>query len=275
MLKQRIITAVILAAATIAALFYADTALWQSIVLAVAIFAAWEWAALIRLQKLWSKVSFVILASLAVMMTLLGMPLSLFLVLVALQLSFFIAIVLRYQRTQASLKPLNPMVSGLMGIISIVVFCYALFFLREAFSPILLLLAMLPVWLIDSGAYFSGRKFGKTKLAVHVSPGKTWEGVWGGALLTFVVILPIAVGLAVASGVSAVLLALVLTLIALTSVFGDLYESVLKRQAEMKDSGNLLPGHGGILDRVDSLIVALPLTLVVWSLWPSLVSVSA
>lgn len=117
--------------------------------------------------------------------------------------------------------------------------------------------ALTIVWAADSGAYFAGRRFGKRKLAPTISPNKTLEGLVGG------VIAGVAVGIAGAllAGASASQLPLVATvaLIAtLASVVGDLYESLLKRHAGVKDSGRLIPGHGGILDRIDGVLAALP-----------------
>jgi phosphatidate cytidylyltransferase len=131
-----------------------------------------------------------------------------------------------------------------------------------ALSPADLLVLLGLVWLADSAAYFAGRAFGRRKLAPTISPGKTWAGVWGAVLATsaYAIICAVAIptlasrinGLAWAPYVAgAVLLCLV-------SVLGDLFESALKRQAGAKDSGTLLPGHGGILDRIDSATATLP-----------------
>jgi phosphatidate cytidylyltransferase len=113
------------------------------------------------------------------------------------------------------------------------------------------------VWLADIGAYFSGRKFGRRKLAPTISPGKTWEGVYGGVganLVWMLLIYWLTDGFEI--GLSQFLLIGVATV--LISVVGDLFESILKREAGVKDSGKLLPGHGGILDRIDSMIAASP-----------------
>ena len=132
-------------------------------------------------------------------------------------------------------------------------------------SATMLLSVLLIVWIADTAAYFAGRAFGKRKLAPHISPGKTWAGVIGAVLAVLLVALivwqfaptaPIysnglfaAIGIVVALGLLALLVAL--------SVIGDLFESLLKLQAGVKDSGQLLPGHGGVLDRVDALVPVL------------------
>ncbi len=136
-------------------------------------------------------------------------------------------------------------------------------------SAILLLSILIIVWLADIGAYFAGRAFGKHKLAPAISPGKTWEGVAGGVLAVLLVAVAvvwftslqenIALVIYAKYGVVAMLGNLVL-LVAL-SIIGDLLESKLKRRRGFKDSSNLLPGHGGVLDRIDSLIPVLPLAV--------------
>src|SRR5690554_893390 len=117
---------------------------------------------------------------------------------------------------------------------------------------------LLLVWGADIGAYFSGRAWGRRKLAPAVSPGKSWEGVMGGMAVTLLLALLFAIwqGLGVAGGLGLVGVTAVVTL---TSVLGDLLESMLKRFRGIKDSSNLLPGHGGVLDRIDSLTAAVPL----------------
>jgi len=117
--------------------------------------------------------------------------------------------------------------------------------------------ALAIVWAADSGAYFAGRQFGKRKLAPTVSPNKTIEGLIGGVVAGVVVGLGGAL-LAGATGAQLPLVALVALAATLASVVGDLYESLLKRHAGVKDSGNLIPGHGGILDRIDGVLAALP-----------------
>jgi phosphatidate cytidylyltransferase len=132
-------------------------------------------------------------------------------------------------------------------------------------STWLLLAAMALVWVADIAAYFTGRAFGKRKLAPAISPGKTWEGVAGavvGVMIYGAVVLnfsPLAGNVPLA----APLLVLLLLVLTAVSVMGDLFESLLKRQAGIKDSSNLLPGHGGVLDRIDALTSTLPLAALI------------
>ena len=119
-----------------------------------------------------------------------------------------------------------------------------------------LLLLLVIVWAQDSGAYFVGSFFGKHKLMPKISPNKTWEGVLGGLLLVWVV--SIVVGMTT-KFLALDRLLLLSTLVAIASIFGDLFQSMLKRLSGVKDSGQLLPGHGGLFDRLDSLLIALPI----------------
>ncbi len=121
--------------------------------------------------------------------------------------------------------------------------------------------ACLGIWASDIAAYFTGRRFGRVKLCPAISPGKTWQGVWGA----------LAVGVPVATAFWAIFLhmsiwqaAPLAILLVISGIVGDLAESVVKRCVGRKDSGNLLPGHGGILDRIDAIVVALPATAIIW-----------
>lgn len=132
----------------------------------------------------------------------------------------------------------------------------------EHAGPLRLLFAFFLVWAADVGAYFAGRAFGSRKLAPKVSPGKTWEGVYGGVALALVIAVIAGVWLFELQGVRWAPFLLLCVAIVLFSIVGDLGESMLKREVGAKDSGTLLPGHGGLLDRIDSLLAALPATAV-------------
>jgi phosphatidate cytidylyltransferase len=158
----------------------------------------------------------------------------------------------------------------LTGIYAIAIFgCFIAILALFQHSPLYLFSVMSIVWIADIGAYFSGKAFGKHKLAISISPGKSWEGAIGGWLA----VLLLAAGSVMIPALSETFavrlharwgwagLAGVMTLLVAFSVIGDLFESQLKRRAGMKDSSNLLPGHGGVLDRIDALIPVLPLAI--------------
>jgi len=147
-----------------------------------------------------------------------------------------------------------PIVRWLGGALVLVPLYIALDLLYTA-GPLLLLFALLIVWVADSGAFFAGKLFGRVKLAPKISPGKTWEGVLGG--LIAVVLLTLARSIWVETDLG-VYIPFCLA-IACISIVGDLTVSMFKRSVGLKDSGRLFPGHGGILDRIDSVAAAAPL----------------
>ena len=134
----------------------------------------------------------------------------------------------------------------------------------QARSPWLVLAAMAIVWIADTAAYFVGRRFGRRKLAPRISPGKSWEGAAGGIVavaLYALLLVPLASRVRADAAPSASAIALWIAFavgVAALSIIGDLHESLLKRRAGVKDSGTLLPGHGGVLDRTDALLAAMP-----------------
>jgi phosphatidate cytidylyltransferase len=151
--------------------------------------------------------------------------------------------------------------------------CFAAIVALYHHSPLYLLSVMVLVWIADIGAYFSGKAFGKRKLAPSISPGKSWEGAIGGAIAVLVLsALAVLFGgpaladtfpVRLQAGFGPLALAAVLVVICAASVVGDLFESQLKRRAGVKDSSRLLPGHGGVLDRIDALIPVLPLAALI------------
>jgi phosphatidate cytidylyltransferase len=128
----------------------------------------------------------------------------------------------------------------------------------HAHNPLFMLFLLLLVVAADVGAYFAGRRFGRHKLAPRVSPGKTWEGVGGGVVGATIVAIIGALWL----HMPFLLFIALCVVVVFASIVGDLTESLFKRHAGLKDSGNLLPGHGGVLDRVDSITAAAPVFLV-------------
>ena len=145
-----------------------------------------------------------------------------------------------------------------IGFLVVVPLSLALIVVKSA-NAWLLLTLMAAIWVADSAAYFAGKQFGQRKLAPSISPGKTWEGVFG-ALIGVTLLAAILYGNDWLSNVPVFPL---LWIVAVLGVIGDLFESLIKRQFNKKDSGNTLPGHGGILDRIDGLLPSLPIAVLV------------
>lgn len=151
------------------------------------------------------------------------------------------------------------LVRGIMGILVLMPCWLALNFIRVLPSGEIILLALFVlIWGADTGAYFAGKKWGKHKILPEVSPGKSWEGLAGALLTTVLLVFCVLTALKFPPADIWVLLLLSLVTV-LFSVLGDLFESMLKRKVDLKDSGSILPGHGGILDRLDSLTAAAPI----------------
>lgn len=264
MLKQRIITALILLPVALAGFFLLEGQWFALFIGAVITLGAWEWARLAGLQAQKLRIAYalvvVILASWLFRFPQLAVP-----VLVLGMLWWLAAIwaVLRYPASAEAWRA-QP-VQLLIGLLILLPAFQGLLLLKQwPLGNWLIVAVMVLVWVADIGAYFSGRAFGKRKLAPKVSPGKSWEGVFGGLLASLLVTL--GVGLYRGWLPSDLLLAMLgAAVVVLISVVGDLTESMFKRQAGVKDSSNLLPGHGGVLDRIDSLTAAVPVFAVL--LW--------
>lgn len=261
MLKSRIITALILAPSVIAAIYLLPLSWFAGLFFLLAALAANEFAQLAGISRLWQRMIYVAVLGLLVAVSwnnadlmLLGLMLGGLLWLAA------PVLIITFPRGRPLVALGWPV--ALAGLVICWSAWLALVFIRSApDGATWLLWAMLLVWGADIGAYFAGRRFGRRKLAPQVSPGKTWEGVCGGALAASV----LCVGLLLIMQHFNPVWVVVIGLLIAISVFGDLFESVLKRVRGVKDSGTLLPGHGGVLDRIDSLLAVLPwLALILW-----------
>ena len=267
MLKTRVITALVLLAVLLPILFLLPAMYIGAFFLVALLAAAWEWSRLLAPEAgraAWLYALF----CLAIILFLLGMQNASWqfaLLLLAVIFWFFVAPFILAKGMNLSLEKLRPFYV-VLGLILLPATWFALVFLREL-GLIFLLSSMALVWVADIGAYFVGKAFGKRKLAVQISPGKSIEGAIGGLILCYVYaflcvyFLPFESTLfgAWAIRFGWVPMFLMVTVLTAFSIFGDLFESQLKRLAGVKDSSHLLPGHGGVLDRVDALIPAMPI----------------
>ena len=268
-LAQRVVTAALLVPAVLAALFLLPPRGWGLVSLVIIAAAAHEWTKLVALRSL--QAVFLVAAVAVIGLLLLyvpafgfdrGWPSRVVIAACGAAAAFWLFIAPPW--LSAQWRTQRPLAMALVGIVVLVGAWVAIVDL-QAHSPWLVLAAMAVVWLADTAAYFTGRRFGRRKLAPSISPNKSWEGVWGGlvavALYAFAL-----TSLGARAGYAgewrlALAVAFVgfVVVLAGISIVGDLYESMLKRQAGVKDSGTLLPGHGGVLDRIDALLPAMPL----------------
>ncbi|MBU3640797.1 phosphatidate cytidylyltransferase [Polynucleobacter sp. Fuers-14] len=267
MLKTRVITALVLLAVLLPILFLLPAMYVDAFFLVALLAAAWEWSRLLA-PEVGRAAWLYALFCLAIILFLLGMQNASWqfaLLLLAVIFWFFVAPFILAKGINLSLEKLRPFYV-VLGLILLPATWFALVFLREL-GLIFLFSSMALVWIADIGAYFVGKAFGKHKLAVQISPGKSIEGAIGGLILCYVYaflcvyFLPFESTLfgAWAIRFGWVPMFLMVTVLAAFSIFGDLFESQLKRLAGVKDSSHLLPGHGGVLDRVDALIPAMPI----------------
>lgn len=258
MLKTRIITAVFLLTGLLGIVFFTSTQAWALISLVVVWLGVSEWSGLIQLKR--SQGYFISGFALALGLSMTFMHKMLFFhyqgqVILAVLLAaglFWLCIAPIWLITQ---KVPGKVGMSLLGLLLILAAWLGLVGLH-AVSPLLLLAIIAAVSIADSAAYFAGKRFGRHKLAPEISPGKTWEGVLGALAAVSVY----GAALSYYLHYSLWLIACLWMLVAL-SIVGDLVESLLKRRAGLKDSGQLLPGHGGVLDRIDGFMPTLPIAL--------------
>ena len=278
MLKQRIITALILAPAAILAIFYLPLAYFAALLMVIIGIGAWEWGPLMGVVD---KTKRLIFTAATILLTsgvwALLSPNDLWLsnnelhhyamVLLWIAVAWWILsafLMLSYPNSSGIWSKYRS-VRGIFGWLTLIPTWLAFMVIRtndyqaDAFSGAqLLMFLFMMVWSADIGAYFVGKAIGKNKLMPNVSPGKTFEGFLGGVVFACLLVAITAYNLGWPSEkVTTVLL--VTVLITTVSVLGDLSESMFKRQAGVKDSGSILPGHGGILDRIDSLTATAPI----------------
>jgi phosphatidate cytidylyltransferase len=266
-LKARLVTASVLIALFASALLFASPRAWRLLTLLVLLYAAWEWSSFARLQTI-VRVAYVALIGVIATALLAYATAQEQLSVGQVWLPWFtIAALFWFIAAPAWLlfgwAPQQRVLLAATGVLVLVPTWLAMVALREL-SPYALLHVMALVWVADSVAYFVGRRYGKHKLAPAISPGKTWEGVLGGfagvAIYLMLSVLIVIGTRAFGSSLPLPFFVIVVLGAPLTvaSIIGDLFESWMKRQAGLKDSGSLLPGHGGVLDRIDALTATLP-----------------
>lgn len=250
MLKARVITALLLVAAFLAVLFLLPTKAAGILFALVAALAGWEWAGLMQAHAKGRIIFALLVFGLCFLFW--TSPDEGFPLLWGLAALFWLAFAPLWMKRQWSAA------CATLGLVILLPTWAALVALHSR-SPLLLLAVMALCWVADIAAYFTGRAFGKHKLAPAISPGKTWEGVAGAVVGVLAYGMAVAPLLPVVRDIDRLVLAGCLLLLTALSVVGDLFESMAKRQAGIKDSSQLLPGHGGILDRIDSQTSTLPL----------------
>lgn len=268
MLKQRIITALILLPIALCGFFLLEGFGFALFIGLVVTLGAWEWARLAGFVEQPIRIAYAVVVALMLFVMYIVPGLAPW-VLGASVLWWGVAtwLVLTYPRSSQhwasaackltiGLLILLPAWQGLVQI------------KQQPLGNWLIMAVMVLVWGADIGAYFSGRAFGKRKLAPQVSPGKSWEGVYGGLAASLVI--TAIVGIVRDWSFAQLLIGLICAaVIVFISVVGDLTESMFKRQSGIKDSSNLLPGHGGVLDRIDSLTAAIPVfAVLLWMVAP-------
>ena len=256
-LLRRVLTALLLLGVFVAAVVWAPSWLWAALMAVVVGLAAHEWAHMSDFTPLAARVYAILLALCPLLFPVVlgeGGQQAFLVGLLLLSMAFWLVIaplwLLGKWRAQ------HAFIRAATGVVLLLPTWGALQYLH-ARGPLVLLGILAIVWIADTAAYFSGRPFGRHKLAPAISPGKTWEGVAGAwcALALY------AGGVSYWSGLDGLSLVLLMSGLLYFSVLGDLFESWIKRVAGMKDSGAILPGHGGVLDRIDALTSTLPIAM--------------
>lgn len=273
MLRDRLLTAAVLIPLIVWSVLALPTRQFAAVYALMVVIGAWEWAGLMGIVSRSGRILYVVLvtATLIGSVWLTGFPPGIYSILVAAAIWWVVALLLigRFgaepetvteHPVRFGLQHFHP--TWLLGILGILVLVppwlsMVLIHGRAPAGGALVLMLLVLIWGADSGAYFAGRAWGKNRLAPLVSPGKTWEGVYGALAIAAVVAVSggFWLGLDWRTGVTLVLLSF---LTVLFSIIGDLFESAIKRLAGVKDSGQLIPGHGGMLDRIDSITAAAP-----------------
>lgn len=265
MLKQRVVTAMLLLPAVVWLVFFADSH-WFSVSFGIIIvLSAWEWSRFAGFEKLIARaaccgVVALLLVCLGLWLTpLMAHALIAFAVIWWLVIATLI-IFYQLQNVPPSVSRLFSLASGLVVLVTAWLSLILLHDQGSTTGRVLVMILLLMIWAADIGAYFAGKRWGRTPLASHISPKKTREGALAGLGAAAIVALVYA-DHSTMQGDDIIIFLLISIITVMISIVGDLFESLLKRSANLKDSGGLLPGHGGIMDRIDSLTAAAPVFL--------------
>ncbi|MEA1888215.1 MAG: phosphatidate cytidylyltransferase [Pseudomonadota bacterium] len=263
MLKQRLLTIAVLLPIFLAALFLMDTLSFALFLLVILVLSLFEWANLSAIKAPFTRVAY-IAVGVAIVVTvqyyeLAGRPL--FILVFVIWLLVIVRLFRFGNKNSASQSPSgNGPLAWLDGYFVLLPTILGLQILKaqDSAAPQLLLVFFFIIWSADTGAYLAGRSLGKHKLAPRISPGKTVEGLIGGLAGALLIAAMVGVLIWELPADKLIYWLIAVVFITLLSVTGDLFESIYKRRAGVKDSGKLLPGHGGVLDRIDSACAALP-----------------
>lgn len=249
-MNQRVVTAVIALAALLIVLFALPPVIAKLVIAAVLLAGAWEWSGFFSGVGTPLRIAYVAAIAVLFWVFVVAMPEYAGELLLASMVWWLLALIWTFFFP----TPIPMLARWVIGAIVLVPMYVALVVLYDI-EQLILLFALLVVWVADTGAYLAGKKFGRVKLAPEISPGKTWEGVIGG--LVAVVLLVVGTSFWTETDL-ATLLPFCLAA-AILSIVGDLTVSMFKRTVGVKDSGTMFPGHGGVLDRIDSIAAAAPL----------------
>ncbi len=264
MLKTRLISAAIMIPLVVGGILFLPTdsvALVLALVMGVGL---WEWARMVPLESVPARLLYPAIGVLLIWLAWMAPLDALIDILLVVALLWWLGALYWVSRARISTESsvVARVMKSVIGLLVILPAWAALVMLhgREQGGPLFTLFLLVLIWLADSGAYFAGRRWGRTKLAPVVSPGKTWQGVYGGFITSG--LFALLAGLLYSRSFKwTVGLVLVSLLTVMFSIVGDLLESQMKRERGIKDSSQIIPGHGGVLDRIDSLTAAAPVFL--------------
>lgn len=261
-MKTRTLTALVLAPLAIALILFVPTALFAVITGAVFLYATWEWTRLLGLRTAAMRAGVVLLHAVAMIALWYARGSVIWWAVILAGAAWWLIATLWLRYFSFGVAPTreNTAIKLLAGALVVVPAWCGLLQVHAGADrgPWWTLFGLMLVWVADSGAYLAGSRWGTTKLAPRISPGKTWAGVYG-ALAASALVGVTGAWLLGLRGVALAGIFVLAMLTVLASIVGDLFESLIKRHANMKDSGDLFPGHGGMFDRLDSVFAALPI----------------